>query len=69
MGGELVLHLQVFGRKDDLFALHGGVDQAGHQFLSGLFDLKFRVRKKGQKEARIFTLCLPHQIDISFRQV
>ena len=39
VGGELVLDLQVLGWKDDLLALHGAVDQTGHQLLGTLFDL------------------------------
>jgi hypothetical protein len=46
VGSELDLHLQVFGWKDDLFAQHGGVEQAGHEFLGGLFDLKSYVQKQ-----------------------
>ena len=39
MGGELVFHLQVVRGENELLALQGSVDEAGHQLLGPLLDL------------------------------
>lgn len=36
---KLVFDLDIFGRKNDLFALHRTIDQTGHKFLGAFLDI------------------------------